>query len=334
MSIESPSQRQPEHDGLSLLSLTLFTGIGYGTVLTIYVQCFFSLVHSPMRQALRLFFLGYASTMFIIETLYVAANSRRVWIAFVINWGSVAGPSRYEIGLWHDWASIAAMACYIISNCLADALILGRCMILLRNMKNTRWLIPIPCSVFLVVIATSVNLFVDTIDVSKSVDAMTKAYCIFVVVDLTFNIITTSLIIACIMIHRTKLRKTIGTRVHGREYNNIIMMTTESCMISAISSIVYLVLYAMNNFVQYPFMVIQNQMQVIALFVLILRIIQGKAWTRRTDDVDTTDHSLPSDIEDFPPRLSGLRFSTRSEACTLVFAYRTPDYQQVASSRT
>lgn len=123
MSIESPSQRQPEHDGLSLLSLTLFTGVGYGTVLTIYVQCFFSLVHSPMRQALRLFFLGYASTMFIIETLYVAANSRRVWMAFVINWGSAAGPSRYEIGLWHDWASIAAMACYIISNCLADALI-------------------------------------------------------------------------------------------------------------------------------------------------------------------------------------------------------------------
>jgi hypothetical protein len=123
-------------------------------------------------------------------------------------------------------------------------------------------------------------------------------------------------------------------------------------MISAISSIVYLVLYAMNNFVQYPFMVIQNQMQVsdntascylgfifkqiqvIALFVLILRIIQGKAWTRRTDDVDTTDHSLPSDIEDFPSRLSGLRLSTRSEACTLVFAYRTPDYQQVASSQT
>ncbi|KAG1877199.1 hypothetical protein F4604DRAFT_664949 [Suillus subluteus] len=39
-------------------------------------------------------------------------------------------------------------------------------------------------------------------------------------------------------------------------------MTTESCMISAISSIIYLVLYAMDNFVQYPFMAIQNQMQV------------------------------------------------------------------------
>jgi hypothetical protein len=122
-------------------------------------------------------------------------------------------------------------------------------------------------------------------------------------------------------------------------------------MISAISSIVYLVLYAMDNFVQYPFMVIQNQMQVrdnaaschlnfifkliqvIALFVLILRIIQGKAWTRRTD-ADTTNHSLPSDIEDFPSSFSGLRLSARSEASTLVFAYRTPDYQQVASSRT
>jgi hypothetical protein len=122
-------------------------------------------------------------------------------------------------------------------------------------------------------------------------------------------------------------------------------------MISAISSIVYLVLYAMNNFVQYPFMVIQNQMQVrdrtascypgfifkqiqvIALFVLILRIIQGKAWTRRTD-VDTINHSLPIDVEDFPSSLSGLRLSARSEASTLIFAYRTPDYRQVASSRT
>jgi hypothetical protein len=103
------------------------------------------------------------------------------------------------------------------------------------------------------------------------------------------------------------------------------MMTTESCMISAISSIVYLVLYAMDNFVQYPFMIIQNQLQVIALFVLILRIIQGKAWTKRTD-VDSTHHSLPTDIEDFSSSSSGLRLSAPSEASTLVCAYRTPDY--------
>lgn len=331
MSIESPSERQ--HDGLSLLSSTLFAGIGYGTVLTIYVQCLFSLVHSPMRRAPRLFFLGYASTMFILETLYVAANSRRVWIAFVINWGSSTSPTRYEIGSWHEWVNIAAMTCYIISNWLADALMLGRCMILLRNMKNTRWLVPIPCSVFLVVIATSVNLFVNTTEVSKSLEAMMKAYCIFVVVDLAFNISMTSLIITCIAIHRTRLRKAIGTRVHGREYNNIIMMTTESCMISAISSIIYLVLHAIDNFLQYPFMVIQNQMQVVALFVLILRIIQGKAWIRRTD-VDTTNHSLPSDVEDCPSSFSGLRLSAHSEASTLAFASKTPDYQQVTSSRT
>lgn len=109
-------------------------------------------------------------------------------------------------------------------------------------------------------------------------EAMTKAYRIFVVVDLSFNVITTSLITACIMMHRTKLRKSSGkqailyhypdvrplsgTHDHGREYINIIAMTIESCMISAISPIVYLVLYAMNSFVQYPLMVIQNQMQV------------------------------------------------------------------------
>ncbi|KAG1841238.1 hypothetical protein DFJ58DRAFT_808873 [Suillus subalutaceus] len=253
-----------------------------------------------MRQSpgQRLFFFGYTSALFILETVYAAANSRRVWIAFVINWGSPTGPTSYEISLWHDWASIVAMACYIISNWLADALMLGRCVILFRNMENTRWLIPIPCSMFFVIIATSIDLFVNIAEVSKSMEAITKAYCIFVVVDLCFNIITTSLITACIMMHRAKLRKSIGkqaliiliyadiayvlrsgTRDHGREYINIIAMTTESCMISAISSIIYLVLYAMDSFVQYPFMAIQNQMQAVAPFVLILRIIQGKAWT-------------------------------------------------------
>lgn len=147
---------------------------------------------------------------------------------------------------------------------------------------------------FLVVIVTSISLFVNTTEVTKSMEAMTKAYCIFVAVDLSFNVITTSLITACIMTHRTKLRKSSGTHDHGREYINIIAMTIESCMISAISPIVYLVLYAMNNFVQYPLMVIQNQMQVIAFFVLVLRIIQGKTWTRRAD-VDITSHSLPSE---------------------------------------
>lgn len=296
-------------------------------------RCLFSL--GSMRQApgRRLFFLGYTSAMFILATLYTAANSRRVWITFVLNWGSPTKPVSYEIGLWHDWASMAAMACYILSNWLADALMLGRCIILFRNMKNTRWLIPIPCSVFLVVIATSINLFVNTTEVSKSLEAMTKAYCIFVVVDLSFNITTASLITTCIMIHRAKLGKTMGTRDHRKEYINIIAMTTESCIISAISSIVYLILYEVDNFVQYPFMVIQNLMQVIAPLVLILRIIQGKAWTRRTN-VDITNHSLPSDTEDFPSRLSGLRLSARaSEASTHVFAYRIPDYQQRAPSR-
>ncbi|KAG1865756.1 hypothetical protein C8R48DRAFT_184241 [Suillus tomentosus] len=152
MFTESSSERQL--DGISLLSLTLFTAICYGTVLTIYIQCLFSLVYSPMRRApgSRLFFLGYTSVMFILETLYAAANFRRVWIAFVVNWGSLMNSASYEIGLWSDWASTAAMACYIISNWLADALTLVRCMILFRNMKNTRWLIPIPCSMFLVVI--------------------------------------------------------------------------------------------------------------------------------------------------------------------------------------
>lgn len=305
MFIESPSERQ--HDGISLLSLTLFTGIFYGTVLTIYIQCLFSLVHSPMRQAPgpRLFFLVYTSVMFILETLYAAANSRRVWIAFVINRGSPTSPASHEIFLWHDWASISVMACYIISDWLANALMLGRCIILFRNMINTKWLIPIPCSMFLVVIATSVDLFVHATKVSESKETMTKAYCIFIVVDLSFHIITTSLITACIMIHRAKLRKSIGNRDHGREYINIIAMTTESCIISVISSIVYLVLHAMNNFVQYPFMAIQNQMQVIAPFVMILGIIQGKAWTRRTDR-DITNHY---DIENFPSSFSGLRLS-------------------------
>src|SRR5882757_2043899 len=74
MFTESSSDRL--HDGISLMSLTLFMGIGYGTVLTIYIQCLFSLAHSPMRQAPRLFFLSYTSVIFILETLYVAANSR------------------------------------------------------------------------------------------------------------------------------------------------------------------------------------------------------------------------------------------------------------------
>ncbi|KAG1817287.1 uncharacterized protein BJ212DRAFT_1480520 [Suillus subaureus] len=327
MSTESPSERQ--YDGISLLSLTLFTGICYGTVLTIYIQCLFSLVHSRMRQlspGRRLFFFGYTSAMFILETLYAAANSRRVWIAFVMNWGSPTGPASYEIGLWHDWASIVAMACYIISNWLADALMLGRCVILFRNMKNTRWLIPITCSVFLVVIAASIDLFVNTTEVSKSMEAMAKAHCTFVAVDLSFNITATSLITACIMTHRAKLAKSIGTRAHRREYINIIAMTTQSCMISSIGSIIYLILYAMDNFVQYPFIAIQNQMQVIAPFVLILRIIQGQVWTRRTD-VNTTDHSLQSGIEDFPSSFSEHRLSARSsEASTVVLAYGIPHY--------
>jgi hypothetical protein len=74
-------------------------------------------------------------------------------------------------------------------------------------------------------------------------------------------------------------------------------------------------------------------MQVIAPLVLILRIIQGEAWTRLTN-VDITNHSLPSDTEDFPSRLSGLRLSARaSEASTHVFAYGIPEYQQRAPSR-
>ncbi|KAJ8592273.1 hypothetical protein M405DRAFT_787713 [Rhizopogon salebrosus TDB-379] len=331
MSTESFSN--PLHDGVSLLSLTLFMGIGYGTVFTIYIQCLFSLARGPMRQAPRLFFLSYTSFMFILETLYAAANSRRVWIAFITNWGSPTGPASAEIGLWHDWASVAAMACYIISNWLADLLMLWRCIILFQNMKNTRWLIPVPCCMFFAVIATSVDLFVNTTKILESTTAMTRAYCVFVVVDLSFNIVTTSLIIVRIMIHRAGLRKSIGTRHHGREYISIIAMTTESCMISAISSVIYLILYTIDNFAQYPFMVIQSQMQVIAPFLLILRILQGKAWTRRTE-ADITCHSLPYHVEELPPRFSTTSVRS-SDILTAAFVCSVSEHnQQITSSRS
>ncbi|EGO22260.1 hypothetical protein SERLADRAFT_409827 [Serpula lacrymans var. lacrymans S7.9] len=70
---------------------------------------------------------------------------------------------------------------------------------------------------------------------------------------------------------------------HAAQYTGIATLLIESSALYALWSIIFLVLYAINNPVQFVFLASLAEVQIIAPLLIIVRVAQGKAWTRNTE---------------------------------------------------
>ncbi|KAH7882601.1 hypothetical protein F5I97DRAFT_1816674 [Phlebopus sp. FC_14] len=148
------------NDRLNLMAATTVIGVAYGVMISLYATCVFFLIKNLRTKSgaewrKSLFYIIYASTLFVLATLYTAGNSENAIVAYVDNRLFSGGPYVYYLEyMWNQPVMIMTDASYFLIFWLTDVLILWRFIIFYRSMRYSKWIIPLPCFMYLCVIGS------------------------------------------------------------------------------------------------------------------------------------------------------------------------------------
>jgi len=96
-------------------------------------------------------------------------------------------------------------------------------------------------------------------------------------ISIALNVLITACIVGRLLYMRYQMRQVIaGT---GSEYISITSMMIESAALYTANGLIFLVSYAVNSPVQNLALPVLGQMQSIAPLLIILRVLQGRAWS-------------------------------------------------------
>ncbi|KAK0192794.1 hypothetical protein F5146DRAFT_999926 [Armillaria mellea] len=217
----------------------IVTGVGYGSVLTLFIFGFYLLVRgsTPSNRLRSISLLVYIFVQFTLATLFVAACSDFTQLSFIDNREYPGGPGQYEID--------------ICSLCLIMALPgLG----LLASVGVIQLPFPFGHCKF-------------------------HSHLRIHIVGSEFTL--TLLIVTRILLHRRRISKLFGDG-QGNEYTGIAAMLIESASLYAAFALFFIIPFGLQSSVQNIAFQALSQIQVIAPFLIIVRVSQGKAWSTDT----------------------------------------------------
>ncbi|KAG6810538.1 hypothetical protein H0H92_011425 [Tricholoma furcatifolium] len=282
----------------------ILLGVAYGAELVIFIMCFTLLVQQTTRSNLKkqIPMIAYISALFICSTLFIAANSEMTRLAFVDNRNFPGGPSAYEEVMFSIPVDNLGNVVFVIANWLADGLMVWRWLVIYRNCGVAVWLVMIaPCAILLASFILGVLFLVQVSAPSSSIWASTTInftlpyFC----TSLALNIISTLVIVARLLYFRHRVSSYLGTG-HGSQYTSIAAMLVESASIYSISSLLFLVPFIVGHPIQNVFLALLSPSQVIAPLLIILRVAQGRAWSRDTAvKMHSTGFSAPIHMSTF-----------------------------------
>ncbi|KAH7927480.1 hypothetical protein BV22DRAFT_1007014 [Leucogyrophana mollusca] len=269
---------------------------------SLYFVCARSLLRGPristLPQPTRFrtwCLLVYISTLFILGTLHTIASVWDAQVSYIGHDNFPGGPLAYIDTLWHDPIPQMGAASYLISNWMADCLVLWRLFVLYYGSRYRKWVIIFPSTLFVGNIA--VGIFVAILSAAANqqfYSALTIHYSVsYYALSLSQSVIATISIVARLYLHKRWLDRTLGPD-HASPYTSIATMTIESSGLYALWSLIFVILYVVGNPIQYAFVASLPHAQIIAPLLLIYRVSRGLAWTRTTDPALSTVKFAPN----------------------------------------
>jgi len=101
-------------------------------------------------------------------------------------------------------------------------------------------------------------------------------------ISISLNILLTLLIVIQLITHSRNIRKALGAQGGGGVYNAVVTMLIESSALYAVSSVLFIGPWGANSWVADIFLPILAQNQVIAPFLITLRVANQSALTSKT----------------------------------------------------
>ncbi|KAH8091358.1 hypothetical protein BXZ70DRAFT_1067332 [Cristinia sonorae] len=262
--------------------------IAYGVHATLYFQCLSLLWQERIKSPRHTWLLiAYVSILFAIGSVGNGVNMFLNEDAFVIHRDYPGGPGQFEQDQYSLPYNAGGSVVSMIGFWLADGLLVFRfCAIF-----GTRWWARVvPITLYVASIILSIFLLHEVVSPGGTIwaPAGVNFSLAYWSTSIAINIILTFSIVIYLVYMRFSLRKAMGPG-HTSPYLSISAMLVESAFLYTVFALAFLIPLSKNSNVNLIFLQAIPQIQLIAPLLIILRVAQGRAWTRVTAQLTLGD---------------------------------------------
>ncbi|KAK7036791.1 hypothetical protein VNI00_011457 [Paramarasmius palmivorus] len=263
---------------------TILTGVGYGIVVTLTILCISPLLkgfRGHQRDNLRLFSLIFVTLLFLCATMFMAGDSTMAQYSFVDYRLYPGGPAAFENDKFWIPVSEIGNVSFVVSNWLADLVVVWRCLVVFKGSRVPFWAICIyPCVAYAVSWVFGL-LWLVQISATSPWNAKFNFTLYYFWASFILNVTMTIAIVSRLMVYRYRITKVMGNR-HGRQYTSIASMIIESSLLYTSFQLLFIITFATENPIQSLFLQPLSQVQCISPLLIIFRVTCGHAWTTAT----------------------------------------------------
>lgn len=267
---------------------TFMSAIFYGFTIALFFRCMGALLNpaNRTRGGVKWAFVAHAVAMFLCVTANAITNLDGQSISYIDNRAFPGndelppGPFTYELLIYSSPISVISFLVYFLGQWLADGLLLYRCWVIYAM---SHWVIILPCLMYLATFVMGILFMYYTFRPNRNFYSNTPIVAIgtsYYSISFSLSIILTLMIIVRLIQYSRNFQSAVGSRAGvGGVYKAVVTALIESYAIYVINFIVFMGTWGTNSSFQLVFSSLLGYTQVIAPFLIILRVANRTAIT-------------------------------------------------------
>ncbi|THH26838.1 hypothetical protein EUX98_g7345 [Antrodiella citrinella] len=287
--------------------------VAYGVLATLYFLCLTLLWEERHKKPKATWvWITYITVVFIYGTIGNGVNMFLNQDAFVDHRSYPGGPGQFEIEQYALTYNAVGTVVVTSGTWFTDGLMIYRFYTILGA---TWWIMVVPVALYVTSIVMSILLMHQLVSPGGTfwVPESINFALVYWSTSIAINVILTLGIVGFLLYMRLRVRHALGKHYNSM-YITISTMLIESVFLYTAFALAFLVPLARNNEVNLLFLQVLPQIQFIAPLLIILRVAQGRALTRKS--VDETLQSV-SNSAGGSLRFGGLGSNTTYTSTTL-----------------
>ncbi|KAJ7220017.1 hypothetical protein GGX14DRAFT_336543, partial [Mycena pura] len=259
---------------------TIFA-ILYGIELCMFFMTAYFMSTNKRRDTSKFFYIAFSGALLVLITIAMACNLYFGQMMWIEHRDVDGGPVAFFFNNIAAWYNTFGTAADVTANVLGDGLMLYRCWVFWSGVSM--WFIAFPALLWLastsMAIAATIQSGLPGGDFFKGV---TVNFTIpWLVLTITFNIVTTSMITFRLFTVSRSMRSVLG-KERAETYTGVIAILVESALPFTLLGIGYLITYIRNAPEELAFADIWGCFVSLSPQAIILRVAMGSAWSKKT----------------------------------------------------
>ncbi|KAF8641523.1 hypothetical protein AX16_009901 [Volvariella volvacea WC 439] len=263
----------------SNLNGVILSGVAYGVLLTITIQALLLFLKPPKGCCISWPLVIYLGVVAVLATIGFGGNAKFNQMTYIDYRNYPGGPNVFTVDFYQHWTNMMSFASYTVLSWIADGLVLWRFSLIYNNYL----LCALPGLMYSGAIASSISLLVAMTRPTASFwsERAVRFGIAYWSLSISLNIILTLAISGRLLYVQNRIKRALGVE-HSQMYTSIASMLVESAALYTIWGLVFLICYARNTPFQNIVLPPLGQVQGIAPVLILLRVAQGRAWTKET----------------------------------------------------